>query len=460
VPVRAWMSCLFALSLLAARALAAPAQPVPPAAQGAASAPQPILPPPQGTLPAPQPIAPAPKGLTAERLAQVQAALQAAKIDGWLFYDFRRSDPIAERVLGLDPAAGPQTRRWYCLIPAKGPPRKLVHAIEPHALDLVPGPAVTYAAWRVRDRELGHMLQGLRRVAMDYSPRNDIPYVANVDAGTVELVRAQGPEVVSSADLVAQLGSTLSAAELASQARAAALLAGDLEATAQEAARRIRAGNPATERELQDFVLARWAQEGLDAEGGRPGVAADAHAADPHYAPAEAGSAVVGLSSLLLMDFAARLGPGSIYADLTRVYYLGDRTPAEVERIAAVVFRARDAALELVQKRTQAGVPITGAEVDDEARKVITAAGFGDRFIHRTGHNIGLRGHGEGVHNDNFETHDTRRHIPDTCFSLEPGIYLPGRFGIRSEIDVCLLRGGVVELRPGDRQMLVPALLP
>lgn len=461
---------VFALAALLAAPLRAqpgpPGAPVPASgpssasgAPGSAAAP----PPAPGSPGAPAAAPPAPgaaKGLTPERLAQIQAALQAAKIDGWLFYDFRRSDPIAARVLDLDPGGGPRTRRWYCLIPARGAPRKLVHAIEPHALDLVPGPSATYAAWRVRDRELARMLQGLRRVAMDYSPRNDIPYVANVDAGTVELVRAQGPEVVSSADLVAQLGSTLSAAELASQARAAALLASDLEATAQEAARRVRAGSPASERELQDFALARWAQEGLDAEGGRPGVAVDAHAADPHYAAAESGSALAGQSSLLLLDFAARLGPGGIYADLTRVYYLGDRTPSEVERIAAVVFRARDAALELVQKRVQAGVPVTGAEVDDEARKVIAAAGFGDRFIHRTGHNIGLRVHGDGVHNDNFETHDTRRHLLDTCFSLEPGIYLPGRFGIRSEIDVCLLRGGAVELRPGDRQTSVPALLP
>ncbi|GAC1606931.1 MAG: M24 family metallopeptidase [Myxococcales bacterium] len=445
-PAGPWLAAV-ALALAAASLAPAAAQPVAPGA--------PPAPPPSAAVPPPVPT-----GLGAERLAQIQAALQAAKIDGWLFYDFRRSDPIAARILGLDGATGPRTRRWYCLIPAKGPPRKLVHAIEPHALDLVPGPATTYAAWRVRDRELARLLQGLRRVAMDYSPRNDLPTVANVDAGTVELVRAQGPEVVSSADLVAQLGSTLSAAELASQARAAALLAGDLEAAAQEAVRRIRAGSPASERELQDFVLARWGQEGLDADGGRPGIAVDAHAADPHYAAPESGSALAGPSSLLLMDFAARLGPGAIYADLTRVYYLGDRTPSEVERIAEVVFRARDAALDLVQKRVRAGVPITGAEVDDEARRVITAAGFGDRFIHRTGHNLGLRVYGDGVHNDNFETHDVRRHLPDTCFSLEPGIYLPGRFGIRSEIDVCLLRGGAVELRPGDRQTSVPALLP
>jgi Xaa-Pro aminopeptidase len=395
--------------------------------------------------------------LTPARLLQIQSALQAAKIDGWLFYDFRHSDPIAYRVLGLD-SNGPHSRRFYCLIPAHGQPRKLVHAIEPRALDGVPGTLATYAAWRVRDRELGKLLQGMRRVAMQYSPRNDIPYIANVDAGTIELVRAQGPEVVSSEGLVAQVSSVLSPAELQSQARAAALLAGDEEACAQEAARRIRAGNPATERELQDFVLARWAQEGLT-DGGRPGVAVDAHAADPHYSAPETGSAVAGKNSVLLLDFAARLGPEAIYGDLTRVYYLGERTPSEVDRVAAVVFRARDAALALIQKRVQGGAPVTGAEVDDEARRVITEAGFGDKFIHRTGHNIGLRVHGDGVHNDNFETHDARRHLASTCFSIEPGIYLPGRFGIRSEIDACILGNGVVEVRPDERQAAVPALV-
>lgn len=429
-------------------------------AQGTVQVP---APPPEVAVPAPPaakaPAPPPPPGLTPQRLEQVQAALQAAHLDGWLFYDFRGSDPIAYRVLGLDPArAG--TRRWYCLIPARGPARKLVHAIEPHALDLVPGPVATYAAWRVRDRELARLLAGTRRVAMQMSPRNEIPYVANVDAGTVELVRSLGPEVVTSADLVAQVSSVLSPAELDSQARAAALLGADLEATAQEAARRIRAGNPASERELADFVLARWAQEGLDAEGARPGVAVDAHTADPHYQAPETGSALAGRNSLLLLDFAARLGPGAVYADLTRVYYLGERTPSELERIAGLVFQARDAALDLVQKRYPQGAKITGAEVDQAARKVIADGGFGERFIHRTGHNIALRGHGEGVHNDDFETHDARRHLASTCFSIEPGIYLPGRFGVRSEIDVCLLPDGKVDLRPAFVQSSVPALVP
>jgi Xaa-Pro dipeptidase len=437
-----------------ARAQGVPAPPAPAAGQAA----QPVPPAPSAGASV-QTALPAPEGLPPQRLAQVQAALQAARLDGWLFYDFRRSDPIAYRVLGLDPAhAG--SRRWYCLIPARGQPRKLVHAIEPHALDAVPGTTATYAAWRVRDRELGRLLSGMRRVAMQYSPRNDIPYVANVDAGTVELVRSLGPEVVTSADLVAEAGSVLSPVELQSQARAAALISADLEATAQEAVRRIRAGNPATERELADFALARWAQEGLDAEGGRPGVAVDAHSADPHYSAPASGSALAGKNSILLLDFAARLGPGAIYADLTRVYYLGESTPAEVQRIAAVVFQARDAALALIQKRYVQGAPITGAEVDDAARKVIAAAGFGERFIHRTGHNIGVRGHGDGVHNDDFETHDVRRHLANTCFSIEPGIYLPGRFGIRSEIDACLLLDGRVELRPDELQNAVPALAP
>jgi Xaa-Pro aminopeptidase len=400
--------------------------------------------------------APAYEGLTPQRLSRIQRALQRDKLDGWLFFDFRRSDEIAYRLLGLDPT-GARSRRWYCLVPAQGQPRKLLHAIEPRALDGVPGSSSTYASWRTRDRELGALLRGVRRVAMDYSPRNEIPTVARVDGGTLELVRAMGPEVVSSADLVAELTSTLSPEELASQAQAADLLSGDLEAVAQEAARRVREDRPATERELQEFARARMLQEGFDPESW-PGVAADAHTADPHYSPTPGGGSVVGRNSLLLLDFSARLAPAGIYADLTRVYFLGESVPEEIQRIAAQVFQARDAAVRLLRQRAEIGKLPTGAEVDAAARDPIAKAGFGDRFLHRTGHSIDHHGHGDGVNNDDFETHDVRRHLPDTCFSIEPGIYLAGRFGIRSEIDVCLPQGRV-ELRGGPGQSAVPALL-
>jgi Xaa-Pro aminopeptidase len=395
-------------------------------------------------------------GLTQERLAKIQAALQRQKLDGWLFYDFRHSDAIADRVLGLDTDA-PRSRAWYCLIPARGDPRKLLHAIEPHSLDGVPGPTAHYASWRTRDRELALMLRGYHKVAMNYSPRSAIFTVSRVDGGTIELVRSLGPEVVSSAELVAEISSVLSPTELASQARAAELLEGDLEATAQEAVRRIRNGNPATERELQDFVLARWKQEGLDAGGGRPGVAVDAHSADPHYSAPETGSAVAAQNSFLLLDFAAHLPPSGIYGDLTRVYFLGEQVPSEITRIANIVFQARDAAISFVRQGVQSGKLPTGAEVDDVARSVIIKAGYGDQILHRTGHNIGIRGHGDGVNNDDFETHDSRHHLPDTCFSIEPGIYLTGRFGVRSEIDGCIT-GGKLELRPSGMQSAVPAI--
>jgi len=249
----------------------------------------------------------------------------------------------------------------------------------------------------------------------------------------------------------------LSPEELISQARASELIAGDMEAVAQEAARRIRAGNPATERELQEFARARWQEEGI-ASDGFPIVAVDAHSADPHYIAPAQGSAQVGKGSVLLLDFAAAMGPGTIPGDLTRVYFLGEKVPEEVARIASIVFQARDAALDLVRRGADAGKLPTGAEVDAAARNLIVKAGYGERFLHRTGHNIGLRTHGDGVNNDDFETHDVRRHLPDTCFSIEPGIYLAGRFGIRSEIDVCL-PGGRVDVRGGELQTAVPALL-
>jgi len=428
-----------------------PAPPPPPAAASDA-----------GTPPAAQPAAPPPaapvyEGVTPQRLHRIQAALQRARVDGWLFFDFRRSDEIAYRVLGLDPK-GARSRRWYCLVPAQGQPRKLLHAIEPHALDGVPGLATVYTSWRTRDRELGALLRGMRRVAMEYSPRNEIPTVARVDGGTLELVHSMGPEIVSSADLVAEVESTLTPEELASQARASELLSSDIEAVAQEAARRVREGHPATERELQDFARARWAQEGFDASASWPGVAADAHTADPHYSPPDTGGAVVGKNSLLLLDFSARLAPEGIYADLTRVFFLGEKVPEEIQRVAGWVYQARDAALQTVRSGAQAGRLPTGAEVDQAARAVIGKAGYADNFLHRTGHSIDHHGHGDGVNNDDFETRDNRRHLPDTCFSIEPGIYLAGRFGIRSEIDVCL-PGGKVELRGGPGQPLVPAML-
>ncbi|HEX4384784.1 MAG TPA: M24 family metallopeptidase [Myxococcales bacterium] len=393
-------------------------------------------------------------GLSADKLAKIQAALVRAKLDGWLFFDFRGEDSIAYRVLGLG-SDGPRTRAWWCLIPARGEPRKLLHAIEPHSLDGVPGTATSYTSWRSRDRELGTLLRGLKRVAMDYSPKAEIQTVSRVDGGIVELVRSLGPEVVSSAELVAALSSVLSREELASQAAAASLLAADLEATAQEAARRIRAGQPATERELQEFVRARWKTSGLG--DGWPGVAVDAHSANPHYSAPETGSAVAAAGSFLLLDYAARIGPHGAWGDLTRVYFLGEQVPSEISRIAAIVFAARDAALQLIKDRAAAGKLPTGAEVDTAARNVIVKAGYGDQFVHRTGHSIDLHGHGDGVNNDDFETHDVRRHLPDTCFSIEPGIYLAGRFGVRSEVDVCL-PGGKFELRPDELQKVVPAV--
>ncbi len=403
-------------------------------------------------------VAAEPQGLSPARLQQIQAALAREKLDGWLFFDFRGSDPIAYRMLGLDSSHGAHSRRWYCYVPARGQPSRLVHAIEPRSLDGVPGRAVTYAAWRVRDRELGAILRGQKRIAMDYSPRNEIPTVARADAGTVELVRSLGPEVVSSASLVAELESTLGPDELRSQARATDLLAQIIEATAQEAARRVREQKPATERELQEFAGQKMREQGFIDD--QPGVQVDAHSADPHYGPGPVGSATAGKNSVLLLDYSSRLGngPHDIYGDLTKVYFLGDRVPAEVARVAAIVFAARDAAIAFLRTRLELGRAPTGAEVDDAARAVIDQAGYGAQFIHRTGHSIDTHGHGDGVNNDNFETRDTRRHNDNTCFSIEPGIYLAGRFGIRSEVDACII-AGKLEVR-GGLQTEVPALLP
>jgi Xaa-Pro dipeptidase len=379
--------------------------PTPPNPQPPASLTPQAAQPPPAAAPAAEPA-----GLSAARLQQIQAALAREKLDGWLFFDFRGSDPIAYRMLGLDSSRGPHSRRWYCYVPARGQPQKLVHAIEPRSLDGVPGRTFTYAAWRVRDRELGAMLRGQQRVAMDYSPRNEIPTVARADAGTVGLESVLSPD------------------ELRSQARATDALAQILEATAQEAARRVREGKPATERELQEFAGQRMREQGFIDD--HPGVQVDAHAADPHYGPAPTGSAIAGRNSVLLLDYSSRQGngPHDIYGDLTKVYFLGERVPDEVARVATIVFAARDAAIALLRTRLELGRAPTGAEVDDAARAVIDKAGYGAQFLHRTGHSIDTHGHGDGVNNDNFETRDTRRHNDNTCFSIEPGIYLAAHF--------------------------------
>jgi len=363
----------------------------------------------------------------------IQKALQKLKIDGWLFYDILHRDPIAYRVLGLDHALA--KRRWFYMIPAKGEPRKLVHRIEAGSLDQLPGTKMLYAAAEELEKNLRKVLGRAKRVAMQYSPNNSIPYVSLVDAGTIEFIRAQGCKVVSSADLIQQFEAAWTPEQLASHRAAGSAIDRITRAAFNEAARAVHAGETITEYELQQWIVAQFRANGMVSDS-PPIVAVGPHSGDPHYEPLAQGSAVVRKGDLLLLDIWAKtLAPNSVYYDITWTGYLGEKVPAKYAKIFAVVRAARDAAVHFVQENVSAGREIEGWQVDRAARDVIRKAGYAKQFVHRTGHNIGQEVHGAGANMDSLETRDVRHIIPRTCFSVEPGIYFSD-FGVRSEVDV------------------------
>ena len=382
---------------------------------------------------------------SAERVAQIQTALRTAKLDGWLFYDFRGSDPLAPRILMLgDHASG--SRRWFYYIPASGEPTKIVHSIERYKLDALPGKRLVYRGWEELRTHLGATVSGHppgqrprsaveRRIAMQYSPMNDIPYMSRVDAGTIEQVRSCGAEVVTSAELVQQFEAVWTPAQKQSHIEASDKTHRIILEAFSEIARRIRANEPVTEYDIQQFIVRRWDQEALIPEPGI--VAVNANSANPHYAPTREVTLPIKRGDFVLIDIASKLKkPGAVFTDQTWTGYVGETVPEEFTRIFNIVREARDSAVEFVRKNIRAGKFVRGAEIDDVSRGVIQRAGYGEQFTHRTGHSIGEEGHGNGVNIDNFETRDSRRLIPGIAFSIEPGIYLEGKFGVRSEIDV------------------------
>ncbi len=376
-------------------------------------------------------------------LEAIQSALREAGHDGWLFYDHHHRDPIAAHILGLDEKAH-ITRRWYYFIPAAGEPSKLVHRIEQSRLDSLPGAKTQYASWQELHAGLQAMLAGARRLAMQYSPNNDIMYVSMVDAGTVEFLRSLGKEIVSSADLVSQFEAVLSAEQMATHAVAQRAIDDLLAEGWREIARRLHppSGSSAA---YTEFDHVQWLSEamrraGLVWENG-PNVSINANSSDSHYEPTAERSAPIREGDFILIDIWGRVdSPASVYYDITWTGVIG-RAPTEHEQsVFETVRNARDAAIAAVEQAFAANRPIVGFEADDAARAVIRAAGFGDFFTHRTGHNITSEIHGPGAHLDNLETHDIRRILPNTCFSVEPGIYLPG-FGVRSEVNMLTAPG-------------------
>jgi Xaa-Pro dipeptidase len=388
------------------------------------------------------------------RLEEIAQALAAAALDGWLFYDFRHSDPLAYRILGLS-SERITTRRWFCYVPAHGAARALVSAVEAERLAELGIETTVYRSADELLAALGSLLAGARRIAMDYSPRCAIPYVARVDAGTVEIVRSLGVEVVSAADLIQHFEARLEPAGLESHRRAAAIVRRVVDETFAEIGRAISGDAPVSEYSAQQFVLARFAAHGLVADD-PPIVAVNANAAQPHFEPSSVADTPIRRGDLVLLDlWAKEPGAAAIYADLTWMAYADERVPEEYARVFAIVAEARDAAVDFIRARVGAGGPVRGEEADRVARGVIERAGFAQQFVHRTGHSIGREVHGTGANLDSLETHDHRMLIDRTCFSVEPGIYLPGRFGVRSELDMTIEDGRAeVTAAPAQREII------
>lgn len=364
-------------------------------------------------------------------IQRIQEALRRQKLDGWLFFDHHHRDPLAYRVLGFHPPAH-VTRRWYYLIPANGEPRGLVHRIEAGVIEALPGEKLKYSSWQEQHAGLARLLKGLTRVAMQYSPLCAVPYVAMVDAGTVELVRAQGVDVTSSAELIQEFEACLNEEQFATHLEAGRRV----DKVCAEAFRFIGAKLQSGVDELmvRDWVLDQFRAAGMVADSG-PIVGVNAHAGNPHYEPSRETNAMVHPGDFVLMDMWAKLDqPGAIYYDITWTGFCGN-PPDRVMEVFKTVRDARDRAIEAVADAVKSRRDIRGFEVDDAARNHIRDKGFADRFVHRTGHSIGTEVHGTGANMDNLETHDERRILPGALFSVEPGIYLED-FGVRSEVNV------------------------
>ncbi len=384
----------------------------------------------------------------------IQAALREAKIDGWLFYDHHHRDPIAYRILGLDEASF-VSRRWFYLVPAYGDPRKLVHRIESGKLDSLPGPKREYSSWQELEAGVAAMLGGANTVAMQYSPRNAIMYVSMVDAGTVELVRSFGKQVVSSADLVSQFEAVLTEAQIETHFEAGRRLDRVLDQAWRGIGSATRDGGQTDEFSIVQLMLKGMAAEGLFTDHG-PNCSAGPNSADSHYEPTPDSSRLIRSGDFILIDCWAKLAdrPEAIWYDITWTAVVG-REPTERENLIFRTVRdARDAAIRVIQQAYAQNQPVAGWQADDAARDLIRAAGFAANFTHRTGHNIAVSLHGNGAHLDNLETRDERLLLPNTCFSVEPGLYFPGEFGIRSEIDMITRPGEAVVSGPRQTELL------
>jgi Xaa-Pro dipeptidase len=371
-------------------------------------------------------------------IKDVQTALKAEGLDGWLLYDFRGINPIAVDVTGVARQGGHlSTRRWYYLIPASGEPRGLVHVIEKNSLAHLPGTTTRYAGRDQLEAGLRTLLTGLKRVAMEYSPLCAIPYVARVDAGTIELVRQSGVEVVSSGDLVQRFSALWDESAIATHRTASEKLYRVKDRAFEAIARRLRDAVATTEYDIQQLMAGWFRDEGLVTDSD-PNVSVGANAGNPHYLPTSTAHRAIIRDTVVLLDLWGKLDrPGAVFADITWMGYSGRAVSERVARAFDAACGARDAGVRLVQERARAGQEVRGWEVDRVASTVLRDAGYAAQILHRTGHSLGETVHGNGVNMDDYETHDDRRLLPGTGFTIEPGVYFDD-FGIRTEINMVM----------------------
>jgi Xaa-Pro aminopeptidase len=375
-----------------------------------------------------------------------------ANLDGWLFFDHHRRDPLAYRILGLPDALQP-TRRWYYFVPVDGEPRKLVHRIESGSLDDVPGFKDSYSSWTDQQQKVHVLLNGSKRIAMQYSPNCAIPYVSLVDAGTIELVRATGVEIVSSADLVQEFETRWSDEQFQLHLEAGRRVDKVLREAFELVGEKLRTKHALTEYEVQQFIRHKFSQSELFCDHG-PIVAVNANASDPHYEPSSDRAAHIQAGDVLLIDLWAKLTKtAAVYYDITWTGFCGEVVPDAVQNVFEVVRDARKRGSQFVIDRVAQRASVAGFEVDDAVRGYIEQRGYGKHFFHRTGHSIGTEVHGTGANMDNLESHDERLIIPGTCFSIEPGVYLP-EFGIRSEVNVYVAEGAARVTGEQQEQMI------
>ena len=392
-------------------------------------------------------------------LAAVQQALRDFGLDGWLLYDFRGLNVLARRVLGMDEQQM-LSRRWFYFIPAQGEPRKLVHRIESGALNAFPGKdRIVYLRWQELEAGVAELVKGRRRIAMEYVPRNANPYVSRVDAGTVELVRSGGVEIVPSGDLVQLFEACWDDEQWAMHLEAAKYTHTAYDAATTFLVEQVKKNGSVRETEVQQRIMEHFAAHKMVTYH-PPIVAVNAHSADPHFEPGPGNDSPIREGDFVLIDLWAKLDrPRAVYSDLTWTYFVGKQVPPRYQEVFRIVAAARDAAIQRVRDAFARGEALEGWQVDQAARDVIEKAGHGAAFCHRTGHSIGQEVHGNGANMDNLETHEVRRVLPRTCFSVEPGIYLTGEFGVRSEVNVFVDRDKKVHVTGGAPQTEVVALL-